>query len=86
MSSFNFYRWNQLNVIPLQPVHSGHKATPKVFCVGRDITARYIVISHDVGLNGRGLMTSLGEGKVRSFNKITANCVKHDPVCRYFTE
>ena len=86
MSSFHFYRWNQLNVTTLQPVHSVHKATPKVFCVGRDITARYSVTTHDVGLNGRGLMTSLEEGKDRSFNKITANCVLHDEVCRYFTE
>jgi len=29
----------------------------------------------DDDLSGRGLMTSLGEGKGRSFNKITANWV-----------
>jgi len=30
---------------------------------------------YDEGISGRGLMTSLGEGKDRSFNKITANWV-----------
>jgi len=31
---------------------------------------------YDDGLSGRGLMTSLGEGKDRSFNKIMRNWVK----------
>jgi len=31
--------------------------------------------NNDVGLSGRGLMTSLGEEKDRSFNNITANWV-----------
>ena len=61
MSSFHLYRLNQLKVIPWH-VHSALEIYLKVFCVERDITACYNVISYDVGLSGRGLITSLGEG------------------------
>jgi len=41
------------------PVHSVQKATPKVF-FALDATSRHAIMSsYDVGLSGRGLMTSL---------------------------
>ena len=71
MSSFHFYRWNQLKVIPLTCTLRTRNL-PQNF-LGR-WTRLHGMRHNDDGLSGRGLVTSL-EGKDRSFNKITGNWV-----------
>jgi len=77
MSGFHFYRWNELKLIPLTCTLSTRNAVqetyPKIFS---DVCTRLHGMRHnDDGLSGRGLVTSLREGKDRSFNKITGNWV-----------
>jgi len=71
MSSFHFHRWNQFKLIPWHwHVHSA-----------QDIDSESLLhqMRHHSMLqwdnDGHVLMTSLAEGKDRSFNKITANWV-----------
>ena len=73
MSSLHFYRSTNSKSFRC-PVHSVQKPTPKILS---DVDRTPVdAMPHNAdGLSGRGLMTSLGEGKDRSFNKITANWV-----------
>jgi len=76
MSSFHFYRWNQFIVIPVACTLRTRNLPQKFL---RYRTRHHSMLQchndYDEGISGRGLMTSLREGKDRSFNKITANWV-----------
>jgi len=69
MSSLHFYWWNQFKLIPLACTLHITRQTQKVFCISRDITACYNVIT-------MGVASWRHEQKGnRSFNKIMANWV-----------
>jgi len=71
MSSFHFDRWNQFKSFPWS-VHSVQESYPQILC---DVDRTWVdAMPHNTdGLSGRGLMTSLWEGKDRLFNIITEN-------------
>jgi len=73
ISIFYFYRWNQFNVILLACTLRTRNLSQSFFA-SSDATSQH-ALSHADSLSGRGLMTSLAQGKDRSFNKITRNCV-----------
>jgi len=69
MSGFHFYRWNQSKSSPYDLYTPYKKPTPNSLRCQAD------AMPHNAnGLNGCGLMTSLGEGKDRPFNRKTENC------------